>query len=135
MKVSYPLSLKVSLWLMLNLLLLAALGIGLLVVQGGLGWNALVAGPSGDRMQALANVIAGEASAATGDARTAVLKRFGKAYDAEFFLFTIDEAQVAGAPLELPADVRVRMEFWPGFRSGGFRGGFGSKGGGMRRGP
>jgi two-component system, OmpR family, sensor histidine kinase CpxA len=113
MKVSYPLSLKVSLWLMLNLLLLAALGIGFLVVRGGISWSALVAGPSGDRMQSLANVIAGEAAVATGEARTAVLKRFGDAYDAEFYLFNIDEGQVAGKPVELPAEVRARMEFRP----------------------
>src|SRR5437762_3080975 len=111
MKVSYPLSLKVSLWLLLNLLLLAALGVGFLVVQGGLGWDALVGGASGDRMQSLANVIAGEASAATGEARTAVLKRFGAAYHAEFYLFTIEEEQLAGAAAELPPEVRARMEF------------------------
>ena len=125
MKVTYPLSLKVSLWLMLNLLLLAALAIGFLVVQGGMGWDALVAGPSGDRMQSLANVIAGEASASAGESRTAVLKRFGEAYDAEFYLFNIDETQVAGTPVELPPEVRARMEFRPG---GIFRPSFGRGG-------
>src|SRR5688572_2163460 len=135
MKVSYPLSLKVSLWLMLNLLLLAAVGIGLLVVQGGLGWSALVAGPSGDRMQSLANVIAGEVSAAPSGARTAVLKRFGAAYNAEFYLFTIDETQVAGSTIELPAEVRSRMEFRPIGIGAPFRpGGFSSRGGFRRRG-
>jgi two-component system, OmpR family, sensor histidine kinase CpxA len=133
MKVSYPLSLKVSLWLMLNLLLLAAVGIGLLVVRGGLGWDALVAGPSGDRMQSLANIIAGEVSAAPSGARTAVLKRFGEAYNAEFYLFTTDETQIAGGAVELPPEVRPRMEFriagmGPGFRPGGF----GSRGGRRR---
>ena len=43
MKVTYPLSLKVSLWLLLNLLLLTALGIGFFVLHGGLGWDALAA--------------------------------------------------------------------------------------------
>jgi two-component system, OmpR family, sensor histidine kinase CpxA len=86
-------------------------------------------------MQALANVVAGEVSAATGDARTGVLKRFGAAYKADFYLFTIDETQVAGAPVELPPDVRARMEFRPGgIGPGGFRG-FGSRGGSGRRGP
>ena len=128
MKVSYPLSLKVSLWLMLNLLLLAVLGVGFLVVRGGLGWDALVAGT---RIQGLADVIAGEVSAASGEARTAVLTRFGAAYDAEFFLFTFDGIQAAGTTVELPAEVRTRMDFRPG----GFRpGGFGSRGGGPRRG-
>src|SRR5207248_1955021 len=108
-----------------------------LVVQGGLGWDALVGGASGDRMQSLANVIAGEASAATGEARTAVLKRFGAAYHAEFYLFTTEEEQLAGAAAELPPEVRARMEFHgprmgpgPGwFGPGGFGGRDGRRGG------
>jgi two-component system sensor histidine kinase CpxA len=80
-----------------------------------------VAGPAGERAQALFSIIAGEASAATGDARHAVLKRFGDASDVEFFLFGIDETQLAGNKVELPADVRERMEFrGPGW---GFAGG------------
>ncbi len=129
MKVSYPLSLKVSLWLMLNLLLLAALGLGFFIVQGGLGWGALVAGPTGDRAQALFNVITGEASAATGEARTAVLTRFGAAHNAELALFGLDESQIAGAPMTLPPEVKERMEF----RGPGFFGGRGF--GGRRSGP
>ena len=137
MKVSYPLSLKVSLWLMLNLLLLAALGIGFFVAQGGLGWGALVAGPTGDRAQTLFNIITGEASAATGEARNAVLKRFGEAYHAEFTLFSLDEIQIAGAPLALPPEVKERMDFrgpgGPGFFGGPPGGGFGGRGFGGRR--
>lgn len=110
MRVSYPLSLKVSLWLMLNLLLLAALGLGFFVVQGGLGWSALLAGPTGERAQSLFNVIAGEAAAATGDARGAVLQRFGTAYGAEFFLFGPGGIRLAGSVGELPAEVRERLE-------------------------
>ena len=134
MKVSYPLSLKVSLWLMLNLLLLAAVGIGWLVVQGGLGWNALVAGPTGDRMQALSNMMAGEVAASANTARTGILKRFGAAYEAEFYLFTLDGNQVAGSPIELPNEVRARMDFRPpGTWPGSFRGGFGPRSGTTRR--
>ena len=116
-KVSYPLSLKVSLWLMLNLLLLAALGIGFFVVQGGLGWGALVSGPAGERAQSLFNIIAGEAAAATSEARSAVLHRFGTAYGAEFLLFGMNETRLAGNAIELPAAVREHLELrgpgWP----------------------
>jgi two-component system sensor histidine kinase CpxA len=111
MKVSSPLSLKVSVWLVLNLLLLAGLGMGFFILQGGLGWSSLVAGPTGDRAQALFNIIAGEAAAATGDARQAVLQRFGKAYGADFQLFSFGENLVAGQARELPASVRERLEF------------------------
>lgn len=125
MKVSYPLSLKVSVWLVLNLLLLAGLGLGFFITQGGLGWSALVAGPTGDRAQSLFNVIAGEAAAATGDARQAVLQRFGQAYGADFLLFSFGDNLVAGQARELPARVRERIEFR------GFTRGFG----GRTRGP
>jgi two-component system sensor histidine kinase CpxA len=128
MKVSYPLSLKVSLWLVLNLLLLAALGVGFFVAQGGLGWSALVAGPSGDRAQSLFSAIAGEAAAASGDARHAVLKRFGDAYGVEFMLFGFGETQLAGRPADLPAAVRERLELRGGRGFGG-RGGAGGFGG------
>lgn len=110
MKVSSPLSLKVSLWLILNLLLLAALGIGFFIVQGGLGLSALVAGPSGERAQALFNVIAGEAAAASGAARDAVLKRFGSAYGADFLLFGPGAVRLAGGTGEIPPEVRERLE-------------------------
>lgn len=132
MKVSYPLSLKVSVWLMLNLLLLAALGLGFFIVQGGLGWNALVAGPSGTRAQAKANIIAAEVGAAAQANRNAVLERFKAAYGAEFYLFRGFDGQVAGAAVELPPAVQSRIDSWrqlfrmpfgsPGSR--GSRGGF-----------
>lgn len=127
MRVSYPLSLKVSLWLMLNLLLLAALGLGFFIMQGGLGWGALVSGPTGERAQSLFNIIAGEAAVATGENRHAVLKRFGAAYGAEFFLFGFGETQLAGRTVELPGQVRERLGLrgaprpFPG-RSGTFGG-------------
>ena len=132
MKVSYPLSLKVSVWLMLNLLLLAALGLGFFIVQGGLGWNALVAGRSGARAQAKANIIAAEVGAAAQADRNAVLDRFKAAYGAEFYLFRGFDGQAAGTSVELPAAVQSRIDSWrqlfrspfgpPGSR--GSRGGF-----------
>ncbi|MBI5690065.1 MAG: HAMP domain-containing histidine kinase [Verrucomicrobia bacterium] len=113
MKVSYPLSLKVSLWLVLNLLLLAGLGLGFFIVQGGLGWDALVAGPTGDRAQALFNVISGEAAAADTEERGAVLQRFGTAYGAEFFLLSPVESRQVGNLSALPSEVKERLE-WRG---------------------
>ncbi len=112
MKVSYPLSLKVSVWLMLNLLLLTALGIGFFIVQGGLGWNALVAGPSGTRAQAKANIIAAEVSAAAQANRNAVLERFQAAYGVDFYLFRGFDGQVAGGAVELPPAVQARIDSW-----------------------
>jgi len=124
MKVTFPLSLKVSVWLLLNLLLLAVLGMGFLVMQGGLSWDALVTGPSGERAQSTANVIAGEAAAANAANRPAVLARFGAAYRAEFFLVRPDNAPSAESTWAmLPAEVRSRIDFrTPRFGPGAFGG-------------
>lgn len=137
MRVSYPLSLKVSLWLMLNLLLLAGLGVGFFVLNhGGLAWSALVAGPAGEPGQMLFNLIAGEAGAAAPEGRQAVLQRFGEAANAEFFLFGADERLLAGNPVILPASVHARMEFrGAGWAPPGAPGpGFAPKGGPPRKG-
>lgn len=126
MKITYPLSLKVSLWLLLNLVLLAALGAGFFMIQGGPGWAALVSGVAGDRAQSIASMIAAETSAVPVEERDDVLARFGAAYGAEFYLFRGDSTQAAGAPVELPPEVRPRLDY-RGFGRG-FRPEFGGPG-------
>ncbi len=109
MKASFPLSLKVSLWLLLNLLLVG-LGAGALFIKpGGLGWETLMDGPAGARFQTLGDVIVAEANAAAPDARTEVLDRFGHAYGADFFLFANRGQQLAGAPVAPPPAVRAAL--------------------------
>ena len=134
MKVTYPLSLKVSLWLVANLLLLAVLGVGFFVVQGGLGWSALVAGMTGDRAQAKMNIIAAEFSAATVANRNAVLERFKSAFGAEFFAFRNFEGQIGGATIELPDELKGRLEIYRRTPRWPFGRGFGPPGGGGQRG-
>jgi hypothetical protein len=65
---------------------LAALGIGFLVIQGGMGWDALVGGPSGDRMQSLANVIAGERPLRPARLALRSSTASAAAYNVDFFL-------------------------------------------------
>jgi two-component system sensor histidine kinase CpxA len=109
MKVTFPLSLKISLWLLLNLLLLGTVAVVVLVAQGGLGWNAVMSGPAGDRVQLVGDVVIGEVNAAAPAGRDAVLARFGQAYGAEFSLFHNRGQQLAGAPVEPPATVRAML--------------------------
>ncbi len=113
MKVSFPLSLKVTVWLLLNLLLLGVAAVALLVAQGGLGWDSLVAGAAGDRLHALANVIAGEAAVASPADRDAVLARFGAAYHADFLIVQNHGPQLAGTKLTVPDAVRQRIDEGP----------------------
>lgn len=137
MKVRFPLSLKISLWLLLNLLLLAAVAVGFFVAQGGLGWTALVAGPTGNRAQAKLNLIGSEVSAASSENRAAVLERFHAAYGADFMIFRGEPDPIAGPKLALPAEVKERVDamrqgmrlFWLGPGRGGPRPGPGSFGG------
>ena len=96
MKVRFPLSLKISLWMLLNLLLLTAVAAGFFVAQGGLGWTALVAGPTGDRAQSKLNVTAAEVAAASAENRANVLERFRQAYGAQLALYRFEAEPLVG---------------------------------------
>jgi len=143
MKVSFPLSLKVTLWLLLNLVLLAALGGGFLVKESGFNWDALVAGRAGARLQTVGEIIAVElrtAAPATRDEvlRSVVTDHFGEAepHGAKFYLFQNTGRQLAGPTVALPLAVRLRL--LEGGRGAGIRvggglplGGGGPLGGGV----
>jgi len=111
MKVRFPLLLKVSLWLLVNLFLLAAAGLGLLVSQGGLGWEGLVRGSAGDRGQELADVIARDISLEVGrGAQDAVLARYGADHGVGFLLVTPEGRLLVGAEERLPGAVLARLQ-------------------------
>src|SRR3954465_3783629 len=86
MKIAFPLSIKVSLWLLLNLLLLAVLGVVLFSAQIGLGWESFIAGPACDRLQAIAGMMAGELEGDPNRDLTAVLENFSARYGVELHL-------------------------------------------------
>ncbi len=109
MKISFPLSLKISLWLLLNLLVLGAVGGGFLLGHGGLGWNALMSGAAGDHVQAIGETLVGEINGTRPAEREAILARAGREYGAEFYLFSNYGPQLAGAKVELPATVRGQL--------------------------
>lgn len=118
MKISFPLSLKVTLWLLLNLLVLGVVAFALLVTEVGGGWDAIVRGPAGKRPQQLAEVIAGEFTAAGApDKARAVLERFRRTYGAQFFVL---HPNLPGAshPDALPGPVAMRAEEGPAARRG-----------------
>jgi two-component system sensor histidine kinase CpxA len=109
MKVTFPLSLKISLWLLLNLLLLGTVGLAYFVGPRGLGLDALVGGPAGNRLQTLADIIASETGSASAGTRDAVLARFSRAYGASLYLFQNNGRELAGPPVALPATVRSQL--------------------------
>ena len=103
MKVSFPLSLKVSLWLLANLLLLATAAGAFYVSQFGVGWQSLARGALGERLQSIGDSIASDLNVEPEGVRPSILRARAQKYGADFFLFTNTGAQVAGGAVELPA--------------------------------
>ncbi len=147
MKIFFPLSLKVSLWLLLNLVLVAGVGGAFLVKESGFGWDMLVAAsPADKRLKDVARELTLELRQTPADGRDEMLARLGEEYDVKLFLFqNADAVQLAGPRTELPPEVRERFEqprgFGPGFRgqgtpsaggNPGFGPGFAPPGGGQR---
>lgn len=120
MKIPFPLSLKVSCWLLLNLVLLAGAGGIFLVTQSGFGWDALVAGQAGSRLQATADVIAAELRAEPRTGWDTVLSRYSAIHGVEFALFQNNgrQMQLAGPAMPLPEPVRARLAEARGSRPG-----------------
>ncbi len=118
-KVSYPLSLKISLWLLLNLLLLAAAALGFLVAQGGFSFDSLLRGPSGRHFQELAHNVAREYEAAPGKtSRASVLNAYGSANDAKLYVFHEDLIDEAPPEELLPQPLVVKVRERPPNRQG-----------------
>lgn len=133
MRVPFPLSLKITVWLLLNLLVLAVAACALLVEQGGLSWNSLVRGPAGNRAQQLGSTIVGEFTAAdTPEEAREVLAYYESEYKAQLTLLHPMLPGATRAPAGLPAGVVARLE--EGRPEGG-RGGPGRRGGPPGLGP
>ena len=114
MKVRFPLYAKILLWFFLNLLLLAAVFYGFFRVQFNIGLDALLAGPAGERIEALSMVIFDELRSVSAEERTAVLQYFGSNYGVQIMLVRPAGQLLAGAGLLLPPEVRARLaDFGP----------------------
>lgn len=113
MKVSYPLSLKISLWLLLNLLLLASAGIGVYWAQFGRGWDSVLQGAMGDRLQAVADSIMAEGLNGGDNAIKTALAAREENTGAEFFVFRNEGTQVFGRTVRLPEKLSEEMTRGP----------------------
>ena len=109
MKRGLPLSLRILLWALLNLVLLGAVGWILFRGQFGLGLDALLAGRAGDRLQSMADVLGGELARTPQTKWDAVLARNATAYELKLMVVRPDGQRWAGEPLEIPPDVRQRL--------------------------
>lgn len=122
MKLRFPLLAKILLWFFLNLVVLGVVFYAVFRMQFRLGLDSLLAGRSGERIQALSDVIDAELKAKPARTWGESLKNFGNAYQADFLLFRTDGLQVAGTPTTLPAEVRAKLAERRGTGEGAGRG-------------
>lgn len=105
MRFRFTLAFKVSVLLVLNLLLLAGLGVGWFLVRNHADWNALIAGPPGDRGQILAEQLAVGLSSAAVAEHDSMLSRFATEWNADIVWMRNDGLRLAGSPHPLPPKV------------------------------
>jgi two-component system sensor histidine kinase CpxA len=108
MNVRFPLSARILLWFLLNLVFLALVFCVFLGVQFPL--DSLLVGRAGDRIQSVANLLSVELNQSPRTQWDGILKQFGDAYHVQFLVFRNDGRQVAGETTKLPDIVATRLE-------------------------
>ena len=106
MKVTVPLSLKVSLWLLLNLAVLLGAAVVFVSLSYGVGWHALFASPAGARVQDLGRLVAADLRANPQQSPDDMLQRYAPEPGTDLLLFLNDGRQLGGPATTLPPAVR-----------------------------
>ena len=114
--VRFSLTAKIVVWGTVNLLLVA-LGFTLLI-RFQLGVDSLLGGPSGDRLQALGEVVAAEFEERPRSQWGNVLARFASAYQVQIAAFRGNGDKLTGEIAEPPSEVLERLREFRGRRPG-----------------
>ncbi|MEZ5433853.1 MAG: hypothetical protein R3F31_22345 [Verrucomicrobiales bacterium] len=101
-RIRLPLYGKVLFWFLVNLLLLAVLGILFLRLEFRLSLDWMLAGPGGDRIEHLAEDLTEECRATPEDQWAAILERYSAATGLTLALYGNDGRQVLGSVSEVP---------------------------------
>lgn len=126
-RIKFPLSLKVAMWLLANVLFLVAIAALIFFARTGFSWHTLISGAASNRVEAVANVVVTELFRDPTRNRNEILAPFSAAYGADFYLFGADSVQIAGTAVTLPESVQARVRALTAFSDDGGRGG--SRGG------
>src|SRR5437879_12343073 len=108
MKPRFPLYLKIVLWFLVNLVLLAIVGV--VILEGKFGTDLLLSGPVTHRIATVSEAITSELRARPGTEWNAVLESRSSHYDAKFVLFEDGGRQLGGEPTVLPEEVKQRLK-------------------------
>jgi two-component system sensor histidine kinase CpxA len=109
--VRFPLSARIMVWFLLNLVFLALVFCVFLGARFPL--DSLLAGRAGGRIQSVADVLGAELGRSPAADWDAITKQFSDAYHVQILLFRNDGHQAAGEPVTLPAAVLARVEEGP----------------------
>jgi two-component system sensor histidine kinase CpxA len=145
----WPLSRKILLIALANLVLFAMVVAGFMLAQFRFGPEALLLGPAHDRILAIGNAFSLDIESQPGADHAALFASYRQRYQADFFLINPDGGTLAGPTATVPDEVIQRMrrnrprfaDNWPrdGRKKGPPREGGRKKGppreGGRRRGP
>lgn len=83
--------------------------------QFGIGWEAMLKSPAGDRIDTIADAISSQLQSSDKKHWTEILRNFDKLYNAQFYVFNIHGEQLAGKALTLPKALKDKViEFPPG---------------------
>src|ERR1700729_546793 len=96
--VKIPLYAKILLWFFLNVIFLGVIFGIVAHGQFNFGLEALMAGPAGQRMQAVTQTLTGELRSRPRTEWNSVLELYGGAHHLAFYLFHNGE-EIAGAPV------------------------------------
>jgi len=110
MRHRFPLWAKILAWFFGNLALLAVAAWLLVEHQLRGGLDSLLAGSAGDRIRAVAALVAQELMAGPRSGWDAVLAKYERTYGVRFAMFNDRAEQIAGAPLAVPRDLRGHLE-------------------------
>ena len=118
MKIRFPLSAKILLWFVLNLVFLGVVLFAFLKIQFHFGLDALLMGQAGERIQAVSQIISSELNETPKARWGSILERFSSAYQVQFVLFHLDGTQAAGETITLPTEVQAKFSErrWPFFQ-------------------
>jgi len=81
----------------------------------GVGWEALLKSPAGNRIDTAASAIGEQISLSPKENWTSILNNYGKIYQVKFSLFDARGEQLAGEAITLPPQLQERSNFRPGF--------------------
>ena len=107
----FPLSAKIFLWFLLNLVLLAALFYGVVRGQFRFGPDWLISSSANDRIDALSDIIVSELAQEPPPQWSATLKVFDTRFHdkVRFLIFGPEGRQLAGETVPLPEEIRRRL--------------------------